>query len=81
MCLDYVLPSTQCEIELRTPPNAIVGKYSLNVNIGEDYDYRPEHSHFYLLFNPWCKGKYVRLQSSFFFLFNILLLCLNDKSV
>ncbi|KAJ8354722.1 hypothetical protein SKAU_G00222890 [Synaphobranchus kaupii] len=51
----------QCEVDLRTPPNAIVGKYSLTLKIGDDYTYRPEHSHFYLLFNPWCKDDDVYL--------------------
>ncbi|KAJ8290846.1 hypothetical protein GJAV_G00018270 [Gymnothorax javanicus] len=45
----------KCEVDLRAPPNAIVGKYSFLLKIGEDYTYPPEQSHFYLLFNPWCK--------------------------
>ncbi|KAJ8385678.1 hypothetical protein AAFF_G00183910 [Aldrovandia affinis] len=45
----------QCEVDLKTPPNAIVGKYSLSVKIGDNYTYRPKHNHFYLLFNPWCE--------------------------
>ncbi|KAJ8290848.1 hypothetical protein GJAV_G00018290 [Gymnothorax javanicus] len=51
----------QCEVDLRAPPNAIVGKYSFLLKIGEDYTYPPEQSHFYLLFNPWCKDDSVYL--------------------
>ncbi|KAI1885613.1 hypothetical protein AGOR_G00205630 [Albula goreensis] len=51
----------ECEADLKTPPNASVGKYSLSVKIGDDYTYRPEPSYFYLLFNPWCKDDDVYL--------------------
>ncbi|KAJ8288266.1 hypothetical protein COCON_G00009250 [Conger conger] len=51
----------QCEVDLRTPPNAVVGKYSLIVKIGDEYTYQPEPNHFYMLFNPWCEGDDVYL--------------------
>ncbi|KAM6169268.1 protein-glutamine gamma-glutamyltransferase 4-like [Rhynchocyon petersi] len=42
-------------VAIKSPPNAIVGKYSLNVRNGNQQICNTEKSNFYLLFNPWCK--------------------------
>ncbi|XP_010214758.1 PREDICTED: protein-glutamine gamma-glutamyltransferase 4 [Tinamus guttatus] len=44
----------ECLVTVTSPPNAIVGKYSLKVVTGSN-SYKPENDAVYLLFNPWCK--------------------------
>ncbi|XP_069051328.1 protein-glutamine gamma-glutamyltransferase 4 [Lepisosteus oculatus] len=51
----------EIEVEVKLAPNAIVGKYSFKVKIGEDYTYETENGHFYVLFNPWCEDDDVHL--------------------
>ncbi|KAM6169267.1 protein-glutamine gamma-glutamyltransferase 4-like [Rhynchocyon petersi] len=42
-------------VAIKSPPNAVVGKYSLNVKNGSQQIFNTEKNNFYLLFNPWCK--------------------------
>ncbi|KAM6135066.1 LOW QUALITY PROTEIN: protein-glutamine gamma-glutamyltransferase 4 [Pterocles gutturalis] len=52
----------QCVLSVTSSPWAPVGKYTLNVKTGNNI-YKPENEPIYLLFNPWCEGDVVFLDS------------------
>ncbi|XP_035747235.1 protein-glutamine gamma-glutamyltransferase 4 [Egretta garzetta] len=50
----------ECLLSVTSSPEAMVGKYTLNVKTGTNI-YKPQNNTVYLLFNPWCKDDAVFL--------------------
>ncbi|XP_030065145.1 protein-glutamine gamma-glutamyltransferase 4 [Microcaecilia unicolor] len=44
----------ECFIRVKSPADAIVGRYCLSVITQDNKCYTPENNAFYILFNPWC---------------------------
>ncbi|XP_069504412.1 protein-glutamine gamma-glutamyltransferase 4 [Ambystoma mexicanum] len=46
----------ECLVGVRSPPDAIIGKYLLTVKTRTGFRFTPPTNSIYILFNPWCQS-------------------------